>query len=313
MSKFDVIGFGALNVDKLFRVNRIAAAEEESFITDFAETCGGSAANTVVGLARLGCRVGFIGKVAGDREGKMLLEEFSREDVDTKGIAVAKRGRSGTVMGFVDEKGDRALYVDAGVNNQVELSEKIKKYASETKFLHLTSFVGEKSFQTQKRILENLPEDVLVSFDPGALYARKGLAALGSIVEKSYVLMPNAGELELWTGMADYRKGAEAMLRRGVKVVAVKLGSKGCYVTDGRRSHSIEAFKVNVISTTGAGDAFCAGFLYGLIKHKSLEECGRIGNFVASRCITKMGARVGLPNLKDLAILRENKGYLADC
>lgn len=300
MSKFDVVGFGALNVDKLFRVNRIAAAEEESFITDFAETCGGSAANTVVGLARLGCKVGFIGKVAGDREGTMLLEEFRREGVDTKGIACAKKGRSGTVMGFVDENGDRALYVDPGVNNHVEFNEKIKRYVSETKFLHLTSFVGEKSFQTQKRILENLG-DVLVSFDPGALYARKGLAALRSIVEKSYVLMPNAGELELLTGMADYRKGAEAMLKRGVKIVAVKLGSRGCYVTDGRRSHNIEAFKVNVISTTGAGDAFCAGFLYGLIKHKGLEKCGKIGNFIASRCVTKMGARVGLPDLKDLA------------
>ena len=301
MSRFDVVGFGALNVDKLFKVNRIAAAEEESFITDFAETSGGSAANTAVGLARLGCKVGFIGKVAGDKEGRMLLEEFLREGVDTKGIAVAKKGRSGTVVGFVDESGDRALYVDPGVNNQVELSEKIKRYAFQTKFLHLTSFVGEESFHTQKKILETLPEDVLVSFDPGALYARKGLAALESIVEKSFVLMPNASELELLTGMKDYRKGAEAMLKRGVKLVAVKLGNRGCYVTDGRRSHNVEAFKVDVTSTTGAGDAFCAGFLYGLIKNKRLEECGRIGNFVASRCITKMGARVGLPNLKELA------------
>ena len=69
-------GFGALNVDKLFKVNRIAEAEQESFITGFEEACGGSAANTIVGLARLGCRVGFVGKVAGDREGNMLVEEF---------------------------------------------------------------------------------------------------------------------------------------------------------------------------------------------------------------------------------------------
>jgi ribokinase len=145
-----------------------------------------------------------------------------------------------------------------------------------------------------------LPEDVKVSFDPGALYARKGLAALEPIVERTFVLMPNAGELELLTGIADYRKGAEAMLKKGVKVVAVKLGSKGCYVTDGKQSRHVESFKVNVVDTTGAGDAFCAGFLYGLIERKSLEECGRIGNFVASRCIERMGARAGLPTLKDL-------------
>jgi ribokinase len=300
MIKFDVVGFGALNVDKLFKVNRIAAAEEESFITDFAETCGGSAANTVVGLARLGCKVGFIGKVANNREGKMLLEEFRREGVDTKGIAVAKKGRSGTVMGFVDENGDRALYVDPGVNNQAGFSEKINRYASQTRSLHLTSFVGEKSFQTQKKIVETLSKSVKISLDPGALYARRGLVALKSIVDRAFVLMPNSGELQLLTGIAEYRRGAEAMLNKGVKIVAVKLGSRGCYVTDGRQSHNVEAFKVKVVDTTGAGDAFCAGFLYGLLKNKSLEECGRLGNFVASRCATKMGARIGLPTIEDL-------------
>jgi len=301
MSRFDVVGFGALNVDMLFKVNRIAAKEEESYITDFAETCGGSAANTVVGLARLGCRVGFIGKVARDLNGKRLLEEFRREGVDTSGIAVSNGGRSGVVMGFVDENGERALYVDPGVNDQVEFNEKNKTYASQTMFLHLTSFVGEESFRTQRRILETLPEDVMVSFDPGALHARKGLAALESIVERAFVLMPNAGELKLMTGMADYRNGAEAMIKRGVKVVAVKLGSRGCYVTDGKQSYNVEAFKADVVDTTGTGDAFCAGFLYALIKHKSLEDCGRIGNFVASKKTTKMGARAGLPMLKDLS------------
>jgi ribokinase len=78
------------------------------------------------------------------------------------------------------------------------------------------------------------------------------------------------------------------------------LGNKGCYVTDGKESHSIEAFKVKVVDTTGAGDAFCAGFLYGLISDKSLYECGKLGNFVASRCIMKMGARPGLPTIEDL-------------
>ena len=60
---------------------------------------------------------------------------------------------------------------------------------------------------------------------------------------------------------------------------------------------------MKVVDTTGAGDAFDAGFLYGLIKGKSLYECGRIGNFVASRCVMKIGARAGLPHLKDLGLL----------
>jgi len=300
MKRFDTVGFGALNVDKLFRVNKIATAEEESFITDCEEACGGSAANTIVGLARLGCKVGFIGKVADDREGKLLIEDFRREGVATNGIILAKKDRSGTVMGFVDKKGERALYVDPGVNDTIKFNEINQEYAFQAKFLHLTSFVGKESFRSQKKLIEMLSRTVKISLDPGELYARKGLTTLEPIIERTFVLMPNLNELELLTSKADYRKGAEFLFEKGVAMMAVKMGRKGCYVTDGKESHIIEAFKVKVVDTTGAGDAFCAGFLYGLIKDKSLYECGRLGNFVASRCIMKMGARTGLPRLDDL-------------
>jgi len=304
MKRFDAVGFGALNIDKLFRVNKIAGAEEEGFIIDCEETCGGSAANTVVGLARLNCKVGFIGKVADDREGKMLIRDFQKEGVDTSGIIHANEGRSGVVMGFIDEKGERALYVDPGVNDSVSLSEINKEYTLQAKFLHLTSFVGQEPFQNQKKLVKTLPETVKVSLDPGELYARKGIAALELMISKAFVLMPNQVELKLLTNTSDYEKGAELLLEKGVKVVAVKLGSKGCYVTDGNEKHLIEPFKVKVIDTTGAGDAFCTGFLYGLLHNKSLYECGRLGNFVASRCIMKIGARPGLPTLEDL---KQNK------
>jgi ribokinase len=303
MTVFDVVGFGALNFDRLFRVNSIASAEEESYVTDCAEACGGSAANTIVGLARLGCKCGFIGKVAGDREGKMLIQDFHHNSVDTEGVIHARTGRSGIAMGFVDAKGQRALYIDSGVNDTIHFEEVNTKYASNTGFLHLTSFVGQKSFRTQTRLLAKLPERVRVSFDPGALYARLGFARLEPIIRRVFVIMPNFGELKFLTGKTDYRVGAEFLLEKGVKIVAVKLGSKGCYVTDGKESHLIESFKVKVVDTTGAGDAFCAGFLYGLTNDGSLDDCGRIGNFVASRCIMEMGARAGLPRSRDLKFL----------
>jgi len=303
MTKFDVIGFGALNVDMLFKVERFASAEEESFIEDYTEACGGSAANTIVGLARLGCKVGFIGKVANDREGKMQIECFKAEGVDTSGIVEASKGKSGSVMGFVDRKGARALYINSGVNDLVEPREIKWDYVSQTKFLHLSSFVGDKSFRAQKKLLSSLPSDVKISFDPGSLYAQKGFAVIEPIIRNSYVLMPNVVELEQLTGEDDFRKGADFMIDMGVKIVAVKLGNKGCYVTDGQERLSVEPFKVKAVDTTGAGDAFCAGFLYGLIHEKSLYECGQFGNFVASRSVMAMGARAGLPYAKDLALL----------
>jgi ribokinase len=300
MTKLDVVGFGALNVDTLLKVERLAGAEEESFVENYTESCGGSAANTIVGLARLGCKTGFIGKVADDREGKLQIDCFKTEGVDTAGIIQAKHGKSGSVLGFVDKKGARALYINPGVNDAIEPREVNYGYAFGTQFLHFSSFVGEKSFRAQKKLLGTLPGNVKVSFDPGSVYAQKGFAAIEPIIRSSYVFMPNARELELLTGETDVRRAADFILDAGVKIVAVKLGDKGCFVTDGEERLRIEPFKVKVVDTTGAGDAFCAGFLYGLIKEKSLFECGRYANFVASRCVTAMGARSGLPYAKDL-------------
>ena len=303
MTYFDVVGFGALNLDTLFRVNRIAHAEEESYVESIHESCGGSAANTVIGLARLNCKVGFVGKVGEDREGAMQVDGFRREGVDTEGLIHASVGRTGLVMGFVDRQGNRALYINSGVNDTVVFSEINKTYASHTRFLHLTSFVGEESFKTQKKFVAALPNAVNVSFDPGALYAQRGYAQLKPIIRRSYVMMPNAIELEHITGEKDYQKGASFLISKGVAIVAVKLGGEGCYVTDGKDQHQVATLKLEAVDSTGAGDAFCAGFLYGLLRRRSLFECGRIGNFVASRSVMLMGARTGLPYEKDLELI----------
>ena len=298
--KLDVICFGALNVDKLYKVDRIASADEESEILDFKEAPGGSAANTAVGLARLGVKTGFIGKVARDREGEMLIRSFIEEGVNTDGIVVAPHGRSGVVIGFVDKAGERALYVDPGVNDLLSLQEIDLDYASQADLLHLSSFVSEASFKVQKEVVRALP-DIPVTIDPGMIYARKGLSELKPMIEKCLVFFPNEHEIRILTGK-NYIEGSQILLKKGVKIVAVKLGSRGCYVTDGKEQHIIEPFKVKVVDSTGAGDAFCAGFIYGLIKNMTLRECGILGNFVASRTLMKMGARNGLPRRDDLPL-----------
>jgi ribokinase len=300
--KFDVIGFGALNVDKLYKVNKIAKEDEESFVLDFQEAPGGSAANTITGLARLGLKTGYIGKVANDSEGRLLLKDFKRENVDTSGITIASTGRSGVVTGYVDSKGQRALYVDPGVNDTLRFEEISLEYVSGAEILHLTSFVGEKPFKAQNRLVEELPK-IKVSLDPGEIYARKGLTTLKTLIERSSVVFPNENEVRMLTGR-ELKEGAEILIKEGAGIVAVKLGERGCYVTDGKESHLVKPYPTKVVDTTGAGDAFCAGFLYGLIKDKDLYTCAKLGNFVASRCITKIGARAGLPRLPELQKLK---------
>lgn len=295
--KLDVVGFGALNVDRLHRVNRIAREGEESFILSISESPGGSAANTIVGLARLGIRTGFIGKIANDHEGRLLLKDFENEGVNTDGIVVARQWHSGLVSAFVDKEGERALYVHPSVNDTLTFEEIELKYARQTEFLHLTS-MDDKPFKAQKRLIEALP-DIKVSLDPGEIYAGKGLGKLRPLVKHSFVVMPSENELKALTKRG-FKEGAKMLLHEGADVVAVKLGDKGCYITDGRESYHVEPFETKVIDTTGAGDAFCAGFLYGLVKKKDLHQCGQLGNFVASKCIAKVGARTGLPSAAQL-------------
>jgi ribokinase len=287
-----------LNVDKLYKVNSIAKAEEESEILEFKQSPGGSAANTAVGLARLGVKTGYIGRVAQGKDGKFLLDAFRQENVDTNGITVSESGRCGTIIGFVDQEGQRALYLDPGVNNLISFKDLKHDYFAEAKFLHLSSFLAARPFEAQKSVASAL-SDVAVTLDPGMIYASKGLKQLRPLVKRCFAMFPNEGELRLLTG-EKAEKGARVLLDEGVKIVAVKMGKKGCYVTDGKEKHLIPAYKVKVEDSTGAGDAFCAGFIYGLLKKRPLMECGLLGNFVASRAITQMGARNGLPRKKDL-------------
>lgn len=294
------MGFGALNLDRLYRVNKIAGEDEEAHITDVHESCGGSAANTIIGLTRLGLSTGFIGKVARDRQGKLLLENLEKEGVDTEGVIKNSHGRSGTVQGFVDINGQRALYVDPGVNDEISSSEINSEYVLNTRLIHLTSFVG-KSIQVQEEFLNSIPSSVTVSMDPGMIYAEKGIKTLEKLLERTNILLLNQKELEIMVPNHDKEEDKiKALLDFGLEILAVKKGQKGCMVTDGDEFHYLDAFNVDCQDTTGAGDAFNTGFLYGYLTGKSIKRSANMGNYVASYCVKMPGAINGLPFLSQI-------------
>jgi ribokinase len=298
MKKLDVIGFGALNVDKLYNVSKITHEDEEAFITDFNQFCGGSAANTIIGLSRLQMKTGCIGKVADDNDGSLLHRNLQKEGVNTEGTIVSHRGRSGNVIGFVDKEGQRALYVDPGVNDLIEYNEIKMEYINNSRVLHLTSFVGN-SFKAQEDVLKGIDDDIIVSLDPGRIYAERGLNFLKNILNRTDIILINEEELKHLTEnkYKTFNEGAEFLLECGISNVVIKRGNKGSYITNGNESYDMVPFKVKCIDTTGAGDAFNAGFLYGFLKNKDINESGKIGNFTASCCIQESGAVKGLPDL----------------
>ncbi len=296
-----VIGFGALNVDNIFKVENLSLAENPAFPIDV--QAGGNAANTIAALAKIGIPCGFVGVVANDAYGKLLISEFRRYKVDTSQIIVRKSQdiltSSGQVETYVDKKGRRALFVKPGVNSTLTEKEIDLDYLKIASVVHLTSFVDETQLAIQKRIVGKIHQNVNISFSPGSLYVTRGLKELLPIIQKTTILFLARKEIYHLTGK-NYKQAAKQLLKFGPKIIVVTLAEKGCYVATNVKAFLMPARKVRVVDTTGAGDAFVAGFLYGMLNNIELERCAQIGNTLASFSVQKIGARAGLPNRKEL-------------
>ena len=286
--KLDVLAVGNINIDVSFFVEGMPKPDDETFARDFALFHGGSAANFAVGAARLGLSTGILGCVGADSLGREALRLLKAENVLTDSVRVSKRRRTGTVCILVEESGVRRMIAYRGANEELELI--VKREIPQARFVQLC----------------NVSRGVL-----GAVLRRKG--------ERKVILDPGGGSKDLriedlrgvdllfvnelecsnLTG-EDYKRGSE-ILSEHVGTVVVKLGSRGAFMRDGEKSAYQEAFPVKVVDTTGAGDAFNAGFVAALCNGRSGKDCLLWGNGVAALKIQSKGARTGLPTLKDLA------------
>ena len=316
MNQVEVVGLGALNLDHLHRVKRILI-DGETVVKETISSPGGSAANTVYGLAKLRVKTGVAGVVGDDAEGKVLIQDFQRVGVDTSQIRVKPGVKTGSVLCLSDRLGRRSLYVIPGANNLLTMGDLDLTYINQARILHLSSFADDRQFKMLLELMGGL--STRLSFAPGALYASRGLKALSPILSKTYILFINRDEIKQLTG-EDIISGAQSCLKQGCSIVVVTLG-KGvklelgketghktvtatCYIRDAESEHTIQPGNRDIVSqadTTGAGDAFAAGFLYGLLKGKGLEECGRLGDITARFSITKLGTRQGFPTPNQLA------------
>jgi len=309
MSNIEVVGLGALNIDHIYKVERILE-DGETVVMEATSSPGGSAANTIYGLARLGIRTGFTGMVGDDAEGKILVQDFHKAGVDTSQIRLKHGAQTGSVLCLSDRLGKRSLYVIPGANNLLAVDDLDLDYINQAKMLHVSSFVDDRQFKVLLEVMDKLDSSIKVSFAPGALYTAKGLKGLTPILTRTHVLFINQSEIEQLSG-GDFAAGAESCLKQGCHIVAVTLG-KGAtwknvvatsYIRDIENEYIVEPGKQNMISaidTTGAGDAFATGFIYGLLNGKGLEVCGRLGDIVAQFSLSKMGAREGLSTFNEL-------------
>ena len=310
MTNIEVVGLGALNIDHLYQVECILD-DGEAVVKGSVSSPGGSAANTIYGLAKLGVKTGFAGVIGDDAEGKTLAQDFEEVAVDTSQIRVKPKAKTGSVICLSDSSGKRSLYVLPGANSLLTMDDLDLNYINQARVLHLSSFADDRQFKISLELIEKLDSSVKVSFAPGALYAAKGLGALAPVLDRTYVLFINQNEMKQLTGQ-DVVAGAESCLKHGCNIVAVTLG-KGTrwktvvatsYIRDVDHEYIVEASNKDVISaldTTGAGDAFATGFLYGLLRGVGLKECGLLGDTAARFSTAEIGARQGLPTLSELS------------
>jgi len=310
MAQIDVVGFGAMNIDRLYRVDKLVI-DGEQLVTDSVSVPGGSAANTIYGLAKLGVKTGFVGAVGEDEAGEQLLYDFNTAAVDTSQVKV-KDIATGSTICFSDKLGRRAIYVSPGANSLLNSKDIDLAYFTRAKIVHLTSFVDDRQFKLQIEVARRLKNSVKFGFSPGMLYIAKGLKVLEPLFESAHIVFMNRDEIEKLTGKG-FKAGARGLAKLGCRVVVVTLGkgiAKGksamvtTHICDRDKEYEIESQRLSLksrLETTGAGDAFAAGFLFGFLKDKEVEECGLLGNIMAGFTIAKAGARTGLPTLAQLS------------
>ena len=311
MAALDIVGFGAMNIDHLYKVDEIVV-DGEQLVRGFESLPGGSAANTIYGLAKLDVKAGFVGTVGIDDDGEELIKDFKTVVVDTSQIRIKQAVNTGSTICLSDRLGGRAIYVSPGANSLLSPEDIDLAYLNQAQMVHLSSFANNKQFNLQVDVTKKLLNSVKVSLAPGMFYVARGLKALVPLLERAHIVFMNREEIEGLTGKG-FRAGARELVRLGCRTVVITLGkgiAKGkdkivtAYICDGGKEYEVESEKgspKSPLETTGAGDAFAAGFIFGFLKGKGVEECGLLGDIMASFAISEIGARRGLPTLAQLS------------
>ena len=304
-----IIGFGALNVDLIYEVGDLRAISTSHFRLEpgkqlfgsdgqfqslsnalnrlgtlKSKSGGGSAANTIAALARMGWPAKFVGKVGEDIEGDFLLENLKPAQTDL----ICRDGKSGVCLVVLDRNQDRFLFVSGNANSTLRFDEIKLGELKDISWIHLSSFIGEPPFEAQKALLNCIDASIKVSLDPGEIYASKGLDKMRPLIERSHILFLTDREMRMLTHR-DLFDGAKALMEMGPSILVCKEGSKGSHVFSKEKDFGVPVIPVDVVDNTGAGDVYNAGFIAGLFLGKSLEESALFAAKVASKSVTGYG------------------------
>jgi sugar/nucleoside kinase (ribokinase family) len=272
---------------------------------------GGGAVNTAISLSKLGIKASVIGKVGNDGFAKFVLEDLKKNNVETKGISVDRDAGTSANLVLVSSDGERSFLQYIGANAEFKENDINWEIIKKAKILHYTGalllfkFDGKPAARVLKKVKElGITTSLDIVWDPKGEWMKKLRYCLPYVD----IFVPSFIEGKMLTGKNKKEEIAEELLKRGVKTVAITLGKDGCYIRTKTEKISLPAYKTKVVDTTGAGDAFAAGFLTGYLRGYDLLNTGKLANAVACMCVSKIGGTEGIRSLKEtLEFIKEKE------
>lgn len=305
MSKdFDVLVVGELNPDLILCGDVTPAfGQVEKLIADATLTIGSSSAICACGLARLGLKVAFIGKVGEDEFGRFMLRELAARGIDIVGVVMDPSVKTGLSV-ILSRGNDRAILTYGGSIGALRYDEINPAYLARARHLHLGSYFMQTALQPQvPRLFEQAARQgasvsIDTNFDPSEAWD----SGLREALRGAAIFLPNETELLAITRQANVELALASITED--QSVAVKLGARGATARIRGKHYRASGVPVEVVDTTGAGDSFDAGFLYGWLSDLSPEQTLRLACVCGSLSARAAGGTAAQPTLE------EARGYL---
>jgi sulfofructose kinase len=296
-----VIGHSAL--DRVYRIGAFPAKPTKVRALEHIESGGGTAANAAAAISRLGGEAELWSRVGDDETGRKIVRSLDGAGVDTRHILLLKDTKTPTATVIVDGAGERLVVSED--DHVMPMSPDwlpLDRIASAGAVLSDLSWLEGTIAAFNQARADGVPTLLDVDLGGGPL--------LTQIVHLTDYVILSAPAFERFTSGADRNERLAGLIAGGARHAGVTLGAKGYSwkTEDGRERHQ-EAFPVDIVDTTGAGDAFHGAFAFALASGCSDEECARVGSAVAALKCRRLGARAGLPTLSEVdAFLLERMG-----
>lgn len=294
----NVVVIGSLNMGIVVEADRPPQMGETVVGNHVHFIPGGKGANQAVASARLGAQTKIIGAVGNDAFGKELLHSLASDGIDVSTVKRVADAPTG-VASILLSQGDNQIIVVAGANAHCQ-PEEIDQHIDAIKQADVVLLQLEIPLQTVQYAAETakrLGKTVILNPAP----ARPLPDALLQNVD---VIIPNQSELYLLADVevdSDLEAAMQRLLAKGVRTVITTLGSKGAvYLERGQKLGMVASYKVEVVDTTGAGDAFNAGFAFALASGQTINDSVSFASKAAALAVTKLGAQQGMPTIQQV-------------